>query len=179
MKWLCIAGCTVLVCALGSDATTAHARGAQASSSPSAQTRSVSPSHNKSKKRHSKSASKQKAPTPDRISEIQSALSRGGYYQGDPNGRWDSNTVAAVQKFQSANGIEANGKLDAPTLQKLGLGSDIAGVSAPKVAPSPSVKPVPPSGAPHSQTSVPAAGSATTAANTSAPSSPDPNPAQK
>lgn len=75
---------------------------------------------------------KQKAPTADRITEIQTALARGGYYQGDPNGKWDANTVAALQKFQSANGIEATGKLDAPSLQKLGLGSDIAGVSAPK-----------------------------------------------
>lgn len=74
----------------------------------------------------------QKAPTRDRISEIQSALSRAGYYHGDANGKWDANTVAATQKFQSANGIDATGKLDAPTLQKLGLGSDIAGVSAPR-----------------------------------------------
>jgi len=72
------------------------------------------------------------APTPDRISQIQSALARGGYYKGDPNGKWDPDTVAAMQKFQSANGLDSTGKLDAPTLQKLGLGSDIAGVSAPK-----------------------------------------------
>ena len=37
-----------------------------------------------------------------------------------------------MQKFQSSNGLESNGKLDALSLQKLGLGSDIAGVSAPK-----------------------------------------------
>jgi Putative peptidoglycan binding domain len=75
---------------------------------------------------------KQKAPTADRITEIQTALAHGGYYQGDPNGKWDANTVGALQKFQSANGIEPTGKLDAPSLQKLGLGSDIAGVSAPR-----------------------------------------------
>jgi len=73
-----------------------------------------------------------KGPTPERISEIQTALSRKGYYQGDPTGKWDSGTVDAVEKFQSANHIDPTGKLDAPTLQKLGLGSDIAGVSAPK-----------------------------------------------
>jgi peptidoglycan hydrolase-like protein with peptidoglycan-binding domain len=74
----------------------------------------------------------QQAPSPDRITEIQSALARGGYYQGDPTGKWDDSTVSAMEKFQSANGIEPNGKIDAPSLQKLGLGSDIAGVSAPK-----------------------------------------------
>jgi peptidoglycan hydrolase-like protein with peptidoglycan-binding domain len=73
-----------------------------------------------------------KGPTQERISEIQTALSRKGYYQGDPSGKWDSDTVAAVAKFQSDNHIDSSGKLDAPTLQKLGLGSDIAGVSAPK-----------------------------------------------
>ena len=91
--------------------------------------------HKKSTKKHhrpTKFVPKQKAPTPDRIAEIQTALARGGYYQGDPTRKWDGNTVAAMQKFQSANGIDATGKIDAPSLQKLGLGSDIAGVSAPK-----------------------------------------------
>ena len=73
-----------------------------------------------------------KAPSQTRISEIQSALARSGYYDADPNGKWDAKTVAAVKKFQSENNLDPTGKLDAPTLQKLGLGSDIAGVSAPK-----------------------------------------------
>ncbi|MDE3170545.1 MAG: peptidoglycan-binding protein [Acidobacteriota bacterium] len=73
-----------------------------------------------------------KAPTSDRITQIQTALARGGYYKGDATGKWDSSTVAALQKFQSSNNIDATGKLDAPTLQKLGLGSDIAGVAAPR-----------------------------------------------
>jgi len=91
------------------------------------------------------------APTSDRISEIQTALGRGGYYTTDnPSGKWDADTVGAVQKFQSANGLDATGKLDALTLQKLGLGSDVAGVSAPKgivphsccsITPSPSYAP--------------------------------------
>lgn len=74
----------------------------------------------------------QMAPTAERISEIQSALGRGGYYKADPNGQWDADTVDALQKFQSANGLDVTGKLDALTLQKLGLGSGIAGVSAPR-----------------------------------------------
>jgi peptidoglycan hydrolase-like protein with peptidoglycan-binding domain len=92
----------------------------------------------KSSKNHhaSKREPTQKAPTPERISEIQSALAHGGYYQGAPNGKWDSNTVAAMQKFQSDNGLSSSGKIDAPSLQKLGLGSGTAGVDAPKpVAP--------------------------------------------
>lgn len=71
-------------------------------------------------------------PSHERTEQIQTALERGGYYAGKPNGRWDSKTVAAVQKFQSTHNLDATGKLDAPTLQKLGLGSAIAGVAAPK-----------------------------------------------
>lgn len=90
------------------------------------------------------------APTPDRVSDIQSALSRSGYYKGDTTGKMDADTVDALQRFQSANGLDTTGKLDALTLQKLGLGSDIAGVSAPKgivphsccsMSPSPSFAP--------------------------------------
>lgn len=92
--------------------------------------------HKKSGKRKRSASHReptQMSPTPDRISEIQSALGRGGYYRADPpTGKWDSDTVDALQKFQSSNGLDTTGKLDALTLQKLGLGSDVAGVSAPK-----------------------------------------------
>jgi hypothetical protein len=98
---------------------------------------SAAPSAHKKKshsRHHSRREVGQKAPTPDRIKDIQSALSRDGYYQGEPNGKMDSDTVAALQKFQTSHGLDPSGKLDAPTLQKMGLGSDIAGVSAPKPA---------------------------------------------
>jgi Putative peptidoglycan binding domain len=95
------------------------------------------------KKRIASRIPSQKAPTPERISEIQSALSRGGYYQNDPNGKWDGDTIGALQKFQSANGLEPTGKLDALSLQKMGLGSEIAGVSAPRPIVRPSSIPVP------------------------------------
>ncbi|MGA9882889.1 MAG: peptidoglycan-binding domain-containing protein [Candidatus Acidiferrales bacterium] len=88
--------------------------------------------HRYSRRRYHHRVVLPRAPSPERITQIQTALARGGYYKGDPSGKWDSGTVAAVQKFQSANNIDATGKLDAPTLQKLGLGSDIAGVAAPK-----------------------------------------------
>jgi peptidoglycan hydrolase-like protein with peptidoglycan-binding domain len=113
-----------------------------------------------------------KGPTSERINQIQSALARGGYYQGDPTGKWDSNTIAAMRKFQSASGLDSTGEIDAPTLQKLGLGSNIAGVSAPKpelpkccAAPSTSTSPQP-----SGTTSKPAAVSAGLPAQSSTPS---------
>ncbi|MGH9774533.1 MAG: peptidoglycan-binding domain-containing protein [Candidatus Acidiferrales bacterium] len=121
-----------------------------------AQSSPVGSSHlvsSKKKSKHSKRAPKQKAPTPDRIEEIQSALGREGFYGGDPSRKWDARTVAALKSFQSANGMPPTGKLDAESLQKLGLGSDIAGVAAPKTATpaapaSPAVAPTTPSAAP-------------------------------
>ena len=163
MKWLSIVASLALACApsLGA-AAPARAPQTNSSSTPSKQSKHKG-------KHHSRREPSQKAPTADRVSEIQSALARGGYYQGQPNGKWDSNTVAALQKFQSAKGIEANGKLDAPTLQKLGLGSDIAGVSAPKPVPPPSCCSMAPAAPPSSQTSTPPAGSATTSASEQVP----------
>ena len=71
------------------------------------------------------------APTSARISEIQSALAAQGSYKGQPNGKWDDSTAQAMKEFQSAHGLTPTGKLDALSLQKLGLGSEIAGRAAP------------------------------------------------
>ncbi len=73
----------------------------------------------------------QKAPTADRISEIQQALAKDGSFTGKPNGKWDESTIEATRKFQEAHGLNATGKLDAKTLQQLGLGSQTAGVAPP------------------------------------------------
>jgi hypothetical protein len=122
---------------------------AQASNSSSG-----SATHKKKKTSHHRSRREpfQKAPTPQRISEIQSALAREGYYQGDPNGKWDGTAVVALQKFQSANNLDASGKLDASSLQRLGLGSSTAGLNPPTA----------PQHAPPT-TATPGAGSATSA----------------
>ena len=92
-------------------------------------------------KRKPKPAS-QKAPSPDRIREIQTALQREGAYQGDPSGKWDDSTVEAMKTYQDKNGLTPTGKIDALTLEKLGLGSDTAGKGAPVPATS-TGKPLP------------------------------------
>jgi peptidoglycan hydrolase-like protein with peptidoglycan-binding domain len=73
----------------------------------------------------------QTAPTSARISEIQSALAAQGVYKAQPNGKWDAATIQAMKDYQNAHGLTATGKLDALTLQKLGMGSEIAGRAAP------------------------------------------------
>ena len=118
---------------------------AKATAKPSARTSGKSPakttagktSGKKSVKASSRSRKQtgQKAPTSDRINEIQAALAREGSYQGTPSGKWDDQTAAAMRKFQAAHGLSPNGKLDAPSLQRLGLGSQTAGVAAPTPPP--------------------------------------------
>jgi peptidoglycan hydrolase-like protein with peptidoglycan-binding domain len=73
----------------------------------------------------------QKEPTSDRISEIQLALAKDGSYAGTPSGKWDDSTQDALRKFQEAHGLTPTGKLDARSLQQLGLGSPITGVAPP------------------------------------------------
>jgi len=73
----------------------------------------------------------QLAPAPSRISEIQAALAKDGAYQGTPNGRWDAASIDAMRQFQSEHNLNPSGKIDALTLQKLGLGSQVAGMGAP------------------------------------------------
>src|SRR5436853_6292021 len=89
----------------------------------------------RSAKRRKPRQKAQTAPTPARISEIQSALATQGAYKVQPNGKWDNATVQAMKDYQSAHGLTATGKLDALTLQKLGLGSEIAGRAAPLSTP--------------------------------------------
>lgn len=76
----------------------------------------------------------QAAPTPDRIKEIQAALQKDGSYQGEPTGKWDAATIEAMKKYQDKNGFPSTGKIDALSLDKLGLGSETAGKGAPTPA---------------------------------------------
>ncbi|HTR45994.1 MAG TPA: peptidoglycan-binding domain-containing protein [Verrucomicrobiae bacterium] len=167
MKWLNISASVALALAVLAGPASS-ARAGQSDAATSSSSTSAKPSSSKRSTHKRKHSSRrqpgQKAPTTDRISEIQSALARGGYYRGDPSGKFDGNTVVALEKFQSANGLDANGKLDAPTLQKLGLGSDIAGVAAPK--------PVVPSCC---SMAAPTAATPTLCCSTAAPAAPSPS----
>jgi peptidoglycan hydrolase-like protein with peptidoglycan-binding domain len=108
------------------------AKSAATKASSAARKASASKSAASKRSRHSRRRERgQKAPTADRITEIQQALAQDGSFSGKPNGKWDASTVEAMRKFQEAHGLNPTGKLDALTLQKLGLGSQTAGVAAP------------------------------------------------
>jgi peptidoglycan hydrolase-like protein with peptidoglycan-binding domain len=109
---------------------TESARPSQGSSA----TKKTSPTKRSSTKRRTTRRRRprgQQAPNAERIKEIQEALIREGHYQGTPTGKWDAPTAAAMKSFQEANGLKPTGKLDALSLQKLGLGSEVAGVAPP------------------------------------------------
>jgi peptidoglycan hydrolase-like protein with peptidoglycan-binding domain len=87
--------------------------------------------HRSHSKHHAREPRGQMAPAADRITEIQSALIRENALTGDPTGIWDAATIEAMKRFQAAQNLTPTGKIDALTLQHLGLGSDVAGKGAP------------------------------------------------
>ncbi|MBV8514554.1 MAG: peptidoglycan-binding protein [Acidobacteria bacterium] len=95
-----------------------------------------SKSHATTKKTTRKKKDKgQMAPTPERITEIQQALAKDGSYSAAPTGKWDDNTVNAMKRFQTTHALNPSGRLDALTLEKLGMGSTTAGVAEPVAPP--------------------------------------------
>jgi peptidoglycan hydrolase-like protein with peptidoglycan-binding domain len=61
---------------------------------------------------------------PDRVTEIQEALIRENYLTGEPSGKWDARTQAAMTRYQADNGWQSKVTPDSRALIKLGLGPD-------------------------------------------------------
>jgi hypothetical protein len=75
-------------------------------------------------KRSSKQAKKhgQQAIDPTRTRQIQEALIREHYMDGEPSGSWDEATQAAMQRYQADQGWQSKTTPDSRALIKLGLG---------------------------------------------------------
>lgn len=83
----------------------------------------------KSKNSHGKKGSKysskkrgQQAIDSTRARQIQTALIREHYMQGEPSGSWDSATQAAMKRYQADQGWQSKQIPDSRALIKLGLG---------------------------------------------------------
>jgi peptidoglycan hydrolase-like protein with peptidoglycan-binding domain len=124
-----ILGLGVALCANTLSAT-AQTQTSKAKTSTSSKARGTSKKTSRKKKDKG-----QMAPTSDRITEIQQALAKDGSYSAASTGKWDDNTVNAMRKFQTTHALNPSGKLDARTLEKLGLGSTTAGVAEPVAPP--------------------------------------------
>jgi peptidoglycan hydrolase-like protein with peptidoglycan-binding domain len=81
-------------------------------------------SKNKKKSSRNKSGKKrgQQAIDATRATQIQTALIREHYLQGEPSGKWDATTQAAMQKYQADHGWQSKTTPDSRALIKLGLG---------------------------------------------------------
>jgi len=64
----------------------------------------------------------QKSIEPERAREIQLALIREHYLDGEPTGMWDARSKAAMARYQHDNGWQEKITPDARALIKLGLG---------------------------------------------------------
>jgi len=83
--------------------------------------------HKKSSKKSHHKSHGQQAIDSARVTEIQQALIREHYMTGEPNGKWDTTTTSAMQKFQADQGWQTKLTPDSRALKKLGLGPDYSG----------------------------------------------------
>ena len=121
------------------DTPTPPAKPAQASTTPAAKAKHHSSGHatstsshtaaQKSKSSRAKKGSKysskkrgQQAIDSGRARQIQTALVREHYMQGEPSGSWDSATQAAMKRYQADQGWQSKQIPDSRALIKLGLG---------------------------------------------------------
>jgi hypothetical protein len=104
-----------------------HTASSQATThNPSSHTTSKSTSH-KSTSHKGKKSSKtakhgQQNIDADRTHQIQVALIREHYLDGEPSGKWDDATQKAMQKYQADNGWQNKTVPDSRALIKMGLG---------------------------------------------------------
>jgi peptidoglycan hydrolase-like protein with peptidoglycan-binding domain len=66
----------------------------------------------------------------ERATEIQTALAKAGYLNGEPTGVMDAQTTSALQKMQADNGWQTKITPDARALIRLGLGPQSESASA-------------------------------------------------
>ena len=123
------------------DTPTPPAKPAQASTTPAAKAKHPASAHavskrtssqissQKSKNSRAKKGSKygsrkrgQQAIDSGRARQIQTALIREHYMQGEPSGSWDSATQAAMKRYQADQGWQSKQIPDSRALIKLGLG---------------------------------------------------------
>jgi hypothetical protein len=79
---------------------------------------------------------------PERATAIQQALIRENYLSGEPSGKWDDETQAAMTRYQSDNGWQTKVTPDSRALIKLGLGPDYSEKNMMLYLPKPSTDPV-------------------------------------
>lgn len=138
---LCLAAQSV---AAAQDSTTkpstAHKTAKKRTKSPTSSAKQSAANNRASTGKHSRSKSRsrkkrgQQAIDSERARQIQQALIRQHYMQGEPSGRWDAATEAALRRFQGDQGWQTKTVPDSRALIKLGLGPSKDGLLNPESA---------------------------------------------
>jgi Putative peptidoglycan binding domain. len=88
----------------------------------------------KSRRRGSWKKRGQKDIDAKRATDIQEALIREKYMDGEPTGKWDDRTKSAMMKYQEDNGWQTKVLPDSRAIIKLGLGPSNEGLMNPDTA---------------------------------------------
>ncbi|HYL14267.1 MAG TPA: peptidoglycan-binding domain-containing protein [Terriglobales bacterium] len=117
----------IVACALLLAATLASADTSKSSpkhSATNSKSATKSHSHSRKGKRSRKASWKrgQQKPDTQRAREIQEALIREHYLQGEATGVWDQKSQKAMERYQTDNGWQSKTIPDSRALIKLGLG---------------------------------------------------------
>ncbi len=136
-RWRRLGLCSLLCLAVHglaiaqSEISTPPKKPAQTSAKPAPKSKHTATAHakrtssNTGKSSRGKKAPKkrgQQAIDAARAREIQTALIREHYLQGEPTGTWDAATQAAMQRYQADQGWQSKTTPDSRALIKLGLG---------------------------------------------------------
>ena len=125
-RWRRIGFCSLLCLAVHGLAIaetktpTSPTKPAQASATQAKKSKHRSSARSRAKKGSKKRG--QAAIDSGRARQIQTALIREHYMQGQPSGTWDAATQAAMQRYQAAQGWQTKQIPDSRALIKLGLG---------------------------------------------------------
>lgn len=71
------------------------------------------------------------------IESVQQKLKEQGFYYGEINGKKDTDTTAAIRRYQIRNGLQITGEINAETQRSLGLASQPAATPPPRPANTP------------------------------------------
>jgi len=104
-------------------ANTASTKTSTATTTKKTKSSSSTTKHKSKKSRTSRKRGQQNIDSA-RAREIQEALIRDGYLQGNASGKWDQDSQKAMEKFQADNGWQTKVLPDSRALIKLGLGPD-------------------------------------------------------
>lgn len=75
------------------------------------------------------------------LESVQQKLKDQGFYYGEINGKKDTDTVAAIRRYQIRNGLKVTGEIDATTQRSLGLTSAPASTPRPRTTATPGPPP--------------------------------------